>query len=66
VPQGKSASEVVEDAQEGVKVPDEQELPDGMVQSEAEVREKLEQMSVAVPVGHPEVGEGAGCPMGFR
>jgi hypothetical protein len=68
VPKGKSASDVVEDAQEGVKVPEEQELPDRTVQSETEVREKLEEMSVeeGLPVGHPEVQEGGGCPMGFR
>jgi hypothetical protein len=74
VPEGKSPEDVVEQAQEGVKVPDEQELPDHTVQSAEEVRETIEKINLkeergetlGMPVGHPEVGEGGGCPLGFR
>jgi hypothetical protein len=74
VPKGARPEDVVEQAQEGVKVPAEQELPDATVQSEKEVQETIKEIerkeengeALGMPVGHPEVQEGAGCPMGFR
>jgi hypothetical protein len=74
VPKGAKPEDVVEQAQEGVKVPVEQELPDRTVQSEKEVKETIEKIdekerrgeTLGMPVDRPEVGEGAGCPLGFR
>lgn len=76
VEKGMRPEDVVEQAQEGVEVPEEQELPDATVQSAEEVKETIEKIdemerkgeSLGMPVGHPEVsnGEGAGCPLGFR
>jgi hypothetical protein len=75
VDKGARPEDVVEQAQEGVQVPQEQELPDRTVQSEEEVKETIRGVeekeergeSLGMPVGHPEVsGEGAGCPLGFR
>jgi hypothetical protein len=66
-----SPGEAIEQAQEGVKVPEEQELPDATVQTEEEVRETIAKIDLKerneMPLGHPPVdGEGAGCPLGFR
>ena len=74
VPKGARPEDVVEQAQEGVKVPQEQELPDATVQSAKEVQETIREIrrkeengeALGMPVGHGEVQEGAGCPMGFR
>jgi hypothetical protein len=71
--QGKDAGEVVEEEHRarGVRVSNEQELPDATVQSGEEVREMVdglerEEKSGVIPEGHPVVEEGAGCPFGFR
>jgi hypothetical protein len=72
VEQGVRAEDVVESAQEGVRVPREQELPDATVQSEEEVRETIGEIEgrerEEMPVEHPQVQEreGLGCPLGFR
>jgi hypothetical protein len=76
VDKGARPEDVVEQAQEGIQVPQEQELPDRTVQSEEEVKETIRGIeekekrgeSLGMPVGHPDVqlGEGAGCPLGFR
>jgi hypothetical protein len=70
---GVEVEDVVEKAQEGIEVSGEQELPDGTVQREEEVREMNRGMEErerreGMLVGHPEVqeGEGLGCPLGFR
>jgi hypothetical protein len=72
VEQGVRAEDVVESAQEGMRVPREQELPDATVQSEEEVRDTnrgvYKRGRDELPVGHPQVQERevVGCPLGFR
>jgi len=77
-----SPAEALDETQAGVKVPEEQELPDGMIQTEDEVKATIadiekkeangettasEPAHIALPVDHPAInGEGAGCPLGFR
>jgi hypothetical protein len=66
-----SPADAIEEAQAGVKVPAEQELPDRTVQTEEEVRETIAKIDLKekneLPLDHPPVsGEGAGCPLGFR
>lgn len=72
IPKNMSPGDALEEAQAGVKVPEEQELPDRTVQTEEEVKEKIaeierkEATGELPPPGHPYVeGEGAsvgGCP----
>ncbi|KAF1916762.1 hypothetical protein BDU57DRAFT_517046 [Ampelomyces quisqualis] len=78
VKEGLSAEDVVEQEQvaSGVVTSAEQELPDHTVQSEEEAKKTTEEidrkeregetLGMPVPAGHAEVGEGGGCPMGFR
>jgi len=69
VKKGVSPADAMDDAQEGVQVPDTQTLPDGMVQSGEEVKQKNEEIAAkegeTLPEGHPGV-EGLGaeaCPV---
>ncbi|KAL5115990.1 hypothetical protein ACEQ8H_006107 [Pleosporales sp. CAS-2024a] len=68
VPRGAKPADVVEQAQQGVEVPAEQELPDRTVQSEEQVQKTMEEdMEERKEEGRARVDEGgAACPMGFR
>jgi hypothetical protein len=83
---GMSPADALDEAQKGVEVPPEQELPDRTIQTEEEVQATIkeidrkaaageplasvpeggEKTKQSMPVDHPPVGEGAGCPLGFR
>lgn len=76
VPKGVSPADVVEEAQAGITVPEEQELPDGFVQTEDELKKTLAELDLkaeeeekshqqqGVPSGHPSTaGDDVGaCP----
>jgi hypothetical protein len=67
---GVSPGDQVEEAQEGVKVSENQELPDHMVQTEEELSQTLKELDLkekkeaSMPADHPSVGEdgAGGCP----
>lgn len=75
IPKGVSPADVVEDAQAGVTVPKEQELPDGFVQTEDELKKTLAELDLkepkessqeqqGIPSGHPSTASGdvSACP----
>lgn len=74
IPKGVSPADAVEDAQAGVAVPKEQELPDKCVQTEEELKETLAALDLkdsesssqdpGIPSGHPSTanGDAGACP----